>query len=49
MVTVAIVGAATSSRNRLGFHLWLVRIIIDIVLTLGRRTMLKTVKEPVFI
>lgn len=37
MVTVAIVGATTTSRHGLGLvHLWLVRIIIDIVLTLRR-------------
>lgn len=46
MVTVAIVGAAAASRDGLGLvHLWLVRIIIDIVLTLGRRTMLKNHKS----
>lgn len=42
VVSVAIVGATASSRDGLGLvHLWLVRIIIDIVLTLRRRTQLK--------
>lgn len=42
MVTVAIVGAAASSGDGLGLvHLWLVRIIVDVVLTLGRTAMLK--------
>lgn len=42
VVTVAIVGATTPSRDGLGLvHLWLVRIVIDIVLTLRRRTQLK--------
>lgn len=42
MVTVAIVGAAAPSRDGLGLvHLWLVRIIVDIVLTLRSRTRLK--------
>lgn len=37
VVTVAIVGATAPSRDGLGLvHLWLVRIIIDIVLTLRR-------------
>lgn len=42
MVAVTIVGAAASSRDGLGLvHLRLVRIVIDVVLTLGRRTTLK--------
>lgn len=41
MVSVAIVGAAASSGDGLGLvHLRLVRVIVDIVLTLGRRTTL---------